>query len=671
VDANLWREAKPILAEALQRPPKDREALLNARCADPDLRRELQAYLTEYDERFLETVLTVSDTLQSSGSAAGEGAQAPDIRNGDRIGPYVIVDSLGAGGMGRVFLADDTRLHRKVAVKCLTAWTTAGELRSRVLHEARSAARITHPNIAIVYDVLEHDGQPLLIMEYVEGESLAAVIKRGRPSVETIVAMTRQLASALAAAHAKGIVHRDLKPANIQVTPAGSPKILDFGVAHAMSAASTGVTMAAAGLTVPMNTNTLQGDRRVMHPGTPAYMSPEQMFGRPIDQRSDIYSLGVIVYEMATGHRPYATDDPLEVVLTLSRNFLSPGEAPAPVPAQLSGVITRMLAVRPDDRFQTAGELENALVTLTAPAAADPGTALVRSPWRTVARAAAAALVAVAAVTLLGVMETGTFNRTLGRSAPFDHEPAAVWLEMGLRGLVVPAVYSAVIFVAFAALRFTVRIVSLSPGVEHLLTTGATRTMRLSEKLGLDDPAVMSQAVAGLGIVLMGALFWRYWPFIHTWAAIDSIGRLPAESYAPLRPGQGQARLDAQTYRIAFSAVIVLFTVAMTHILRRRSRSPVPTSNAGLAVVGAMLLVAILMCQAPYRVVWKNEMPLLDVAGERCFALGQSGDDLLIHCPDRLPPRNRTVKRSDPAVHDTGLRQNIFAPPGDVSTHER
>ena len=129
-----------------------------------------------------------------------------------------------------------------------------------------------------------------------------------------------------------------------------------------------------------MTTTTLQGDRRVMHPGTPAYMSPEQMFGRPIDQRSDIYSLGVIVYEMATGHRPYSTDDPLEVVLTLSRNFLNAGDAPTTLPAQLNDVIGKMLAVKREDRYQTAGELENALVALMGP---DPTLAL---PVRPTAR---------------------------------------------------------------------------------------------------------------------------------------------------------------------------------------------------------------------------------------------------------------------------------------------
>jgi serine/threonine protein kinase len=242
MDADAWRQAKGVLAEALLRPPSEREALVEARCPDPSLRRELQSFLNQYDEDFLESVLTVSGTFDSTAGASAKRDQLLDIEIGTRIGPYIVLDRLGVGGMGHVFLGNDMRLHRKVALKCLSASASASELRSRLLHEARAAARITHPNIAIVHDVLEHEGRPFLVMEYVEGESLAAVMKRERPSVPRMLDMLRQLASALGAAHGKGIIHRDLKPANIQVTPQGSVKILDFGVAHAISAAATGAT---------------------------------------------------------------------------------------------------------------------------------------------------------------------------------------------------------------------------------------------------------------------------------------------------------------------------------------------------------------------------------------------------------------------------------------------
>jgi hypothetical protein len=497
------------------------------------------------------------------------------------------------------------------------------------------------------------------VMEYVEGENLASVLKRERPPLEKILAITRQLASALSAAHAKGIIHRDLKPANIQMTPDGSAKILDFGVAQAVSALATSATTPAAALTVPMTTST-QGYRSVMHPGTPAYMSPEQMFGRKIDQRSDIYSLGVIVYEMATGHRPYSADDPLELVITLSRNFLRPGDADAALPAQVGDVIAKMLAVKPDDRYQTAAELETALVALTAVPPLAAVAAPLRFRLRVAGRVAAVGLATIAGVTLLGYIESAAFNVTLGRIAPFDRESPAIWIEFGLRGLVVPLVYTVAIFIALAAIKFIVRLLSLSRGIERLLTTGMTSTTRLSARLGLNDPLVLGQAVAGVGVILLVALLWYFREFANAFASY-SISELPAARYLPLQP-TGRAKGDAQLYRLLLTLLCVGFGMAALRIRRLRASDAIPQGGAGLALVSAMFVVSLVMCVFPYRIVWKNDAPRLDVAGERCFAIGSAGDDLLIHCPDRVPPRNRIVKRTDAAVRDTGLVQNIFTP---------
>jgi serine/threonine protein kinase len=660
MDADAWRQAKGVLAEALSCPPDEREAFVNARCDDPTLRRELQAYLSQYDEDFLESVLTVSEAIDTT-TGEGDAANLPEIVPGDRVGPYVVLDRLGVGGMGHVFLGNDSRLQRKVALKCLVASASASELRSRILHEARAAARVTHPNIAIVHDVVEHEDRPFLVMEYVEGESLAELIKRERPPVERILTMLRQLASALAAAHGKGIVHRDLKPANIQVMPDGSVKILDFGVAHAISAAATSASSGGAALTVRLSTATVATEGRIMHPGTPAYMSPEQMFGREIDQRSDIYSLGVIVYEMATGRRPYATENPVDVVLTLSKNFLRPGEAERQLPRQLSDIVAKMLAVKPEDRYQTAGQLENALFELAglaaAPVVAHPQS---KTALRVAARIVVAVIVVVAAVTLLGFIESAAFNMTLERIAPFDRESVGKWLEMGARGLVGPIVYAVVLFVVLEAVKFALRVLRLSRGIEHLLTTSVTRTTRLSAKLGLDDPIVLSHAVAGIGLVVMTVTLVHFYPFILA-VFTKNISTQPASRFLPLQP-TGPYRLDAQMYRVVLTMLVAAFAMALTRILRLRAARAVRDGVVPVAVVGVMLVLAILLLEAPYRIVWKNESRVLEVAGERCYQIGEDGDELLIHCPDRQPPRNRTVSRAVSAVHDTGVLQNIFTP---------
>jgi hypothetical protein len=659
MDAGVWRQAKGVLAEALLCPPNERDAWVAERCTDPLLRREVQAYLDQYDANFLETVLTVANTIDLV--TPSDTDEAPDVQPGEHIGPYVVLKRLGIGGMGHVFLGNDTRLHRKVALKCLIGSGSGGDFRSRILHEARAAARINHPNIAVVHDVIDHDGRPFLVMEYVEGESLEAVLRRERPPVETILTMGRQLASALVAAHAKGIIHRDLKPANIQVMPDGSVKILDFGVAQAMSMLVSETPKKPTETIRPTHA-AAQGERgALVHPGTPGYMSPEQMFGQEIDPRSDIYSLGVVLHEMATGQRPYPVDNPLDIVLALS-SLLRPAGLDTNLPPEVSDVIGKMLAVKVDERFQTAAELETALGALirTEPAmtfAARPSA----SRTRTAVRVAGVVLLVGAAIALLGFIQTAAFNLTLGRMAPFDQESPARWVEFGLRALVLPTVLLVGIIVAVSAVKFMLRVLSLSRGIDHLLTTGISTTSRLGLRLGLNDPVVLGQAVAGVGVILLGGLMWRFWPFIRAWGTA-SISTKPAEQFLPLQP-VGRSRLDAQLYVYSLTALAYFFSIAIVRLQRLRASQPIRRGGAALVLVATMLTITILLCLAPYRIEWQNEMERIDVAGERCYVIAEQADDWLIHCPDRTPPRNRVIKRGDRAVHDLGVVQNIFNPP--------
>jgi predicted Ser/Thr protein kinase len=668
MDADSWRQAKSVLEGALLCAAAERDDFVAARCADPWLRREVLACLNEHDENFLESALTISHTFEHATSTDDVEAP-PDVQPGERIGRYEVVGRLGAGGMGHVFLGNDTELQRKVALKCLIASASAADIRSRILHEARAAARINHPNIAVVHDVVEHDGRPFLVMEYVQGENLAQALKRERPPLEKILAIGRQLASALTAAHDKGIIHRDLKPANIQLMPDGSVKILDFGVAHAISMAdmepaSATTTTASASLSTTMAT--LRTERgAIRHPGTPAYMSPEQMFGKPIDGRSDIYSLGVILYEMSTGHRPYSTDDPLDVVLALSHKLLRPSGAETHLPEAVNDVIGKMLTVELDQRYQTAAEVEGAFAALMAPEPSLEST----SPWQSalwaIARVVARVVVTLAAtalfVTFLGYLENVGFNSTLGRTGtPFDDTGQARWVVWGLRSLLVPTIDLLLILFTFWGVQGVIRFLRVSKRVDRLVITGVTQTHRLESRLSLQDPAVLGQAVALVGGLVLVAIFWRFYTFFRAVTTI-SIDTQPAEVFLPLQP-KGPPRLDAQLYQLSLVFAIACFGVAIARIQWLRARSPLRRGRTVLALVSTMAAVAIVMCVWPYRIEWLSDMPRLEVAGERCYRIAENGDDWLIHCPDRPPPRNRTVKRTDPTVRDTGRNQSIFAP---------
>ena len=273
---------------------------------------------------------------------------------GTSVGPYQILEKLGAGGMGEVFLGHDPRLERRVALKCLTSEGSASpDGYARVLREARAVARLTHPHIAGVYDVLEQQGRAFIVMEYVEGISLAAHLASGPLPAAEVCSIGRQLASALGAAHAQGVIHRDLKPSNIQVMRDGSIKVLDFGVARLTPS-----------MTTMVDTTLGEGSLHSLggNPGTPIYMAPEQLRGHAVDTRSDLYSAGVILFQMATGRRPYLETTAVNLALAISADPAPSARAINPlVPVELSDAIAKALKRNPDHRYQFARQLEEAL----------------------------------------------------------------------------------------------------------------------------------------------------------------------------------------------------------------------------------------------------------------------------------------------------------------------
>jgi tetratricopeptide (TPR) repeat protein len=267
---------------------------------------------------------------------------------GQMLEQYRIGDVLGRGGMGVVYRAEDTRLGRTVAVKVLPeARADDEERRRRFLREARSAASVTHPNIVTVHEVGEHEGRIFLVMELVAGETLSARIARGRLALPEAMRIARGIARGVARAHANGVIHRDLKPSNVMVDADGEPKVLDFGLAKSRGrddAASTHAT--SEGLVL----------------GTPQYMSPEQARGEAVDVRTDVFSLGLIVYEMLAGKPPFAAASTSDVIAAILRDRHEPlGKIAPDLPATIDAIVDRCLAKAPLERYANAGELLAAL----------------------------------------------------------------------------------------------------------------------------------------------------------------------------------------------------------------------------------------------------------------------------------------------------------------------
>jgi tetratricopeptide (TPR) repeat protein/predicted Ser/Thr protein kinase len=266
-------------------------------------------------------------------------------------GRYRILSPLGAGGMGEVFLAEDTRLERRVAVKLLPASTEADAVaRERLRREALAAAALDHPFICKVYEIGDADGRLFIVMEYVEGETLQQFTRRSLPPVRQVIDIAHQLIQALDAAHRRGLVHRDLKPANVMVTPQGHVKVMDFGLAKQV-VQPPGSGAGSAPATVGELT---QAGTRV---GTLGYMSPEQVLGGSLDPRSDIFSLGVILHELATGRHPFLRDEPSETMAAILRDPPAMGPRDADEVAGFGAVIHRMLAKACAGRHQNTAEL--------------------------------------------------------------------------------------------------------------------------------------------------------------------------------------------------------------------------------------------------------------------------------------------------------------------------
>jgi serine/threonine protein kinase len=278
--------------------------------------------------------------------AAGTG-----LRPGTRIGHYEIVGSLGAGGMGQVYRAKDGRLNRDVAIKILPeTFATDRDRVSRFTREAQTLASLSHPNIAHVYGL--EDAPPAaaglvpsqaLVMELVEGKDLSAILARERLSMADALAIARQIADALEAAHEHGIVHRDLKPANVKVRDDGSTKVLDFGLAKALTPAADGASHNDLADS-PTMTSPATGLGMIL--GTAAYMSPEQAKGRAVDRRADIWAFGVVLYEMLTGTRLFRGDDVAEVMASVLRTGPDWTALPAGTPASVHRLLRRCLRER-------------------------------------------------------------------------------------------------------------------------------------------------------------------------------------------------------------------------------------------------------------------------------------------------------------------------------------
>lgn len=324
---------------------------------------------------------------------------------GKSISHYTIIEKIGEGGMGIVYKAEDTRLHRLVALKFLPHSSLPDQAgRERLFHEARAAAALRHPGICTVYDIEEVDGRIFIAMDYLEGRTLKDIIAGGPLPIDEAVRITAQIADALETAHQKGVIHRDIKPENVMVTSGGQAVLMDFGLAKSWAA------------TAKTKTGTILG--------TAGYMSPEQAQGSDVDHRTDIWSLGALLYELIGGKAPFQSDLPQALVYLIISQEPVPLTTMRPgIPAGLERIVNKLLAKMPEHRYQSAAELAADLEDIQSPAAAPAGRKI------SLRVAVPAVLIVLALVLLLVVDPLELLNPSDREIAPGENVLAIMYFD--------------------------------------------------------------------------------------------------------------------------------------------------------------------------------------------------------------------------------------------------
>ena len=340
---NREQSVEELFGAALDLPVERRVAFLDEACRGvPEVRRRVEEMLEENAR--LGSFLNEPVLGAKKAQAGGDSVPVMGDLTGVKLGRYVIVERLGFGGMGVVYRARDEKLERFVAIKILAPGLLMGdEARRRFRREALALAKLNHAHIAAVYDVGEQDGVDYLVMECVPGESLAAKLGAGPLTVKDATSITQQIAEALEEAHEQGVIHRDLKPSNVMVTPKGSVKVLDFGLAKLLDVSAE-------------ETRSVEETRRLM--GTVPYMSPEQAYGKTLDTRTDLWSLGVVYYETLTAQRPFQADSAVGVLRAIREDVpKSVREIRADAPQKTDEIVGHALEKNPADRYQSASEM--------------------------------------------------------------------------------------------------------------------------------------------------------------------------------------------------------------------------------------------------------------------------------------------------------------------------
>lgn len=589
-----------------------------------------------------------TDTTMSAEELFGTSVR-PDLSKAERWGPLLLLDRVGGGGFGEVYRAWDPGLDHEVALKLLRTTASAAiedPAPSTVVREGQLLARVRHPNVITVHGALEVDGQIGIWMDFLHGRTLDQVVRdEGPMSAAEAAVIGDSLCRAVAAVHRVGLLHRDIKASNVMREAGGRIVLLDFGAGSEAALASTRA-----------------GRQRIA--GTPLYLAPEIFEGVGPSVQSDIYSLGVLLFYLVTRTYPVlgkSVDDVYAAHQAGRRTLLA--DVRPDLPADFVAVVERALSPAPEHRQQSAGAMQRDLAgTVAAPHGTAHDNAGVRaSGSRTVhlvATVAGGLVSLVALVTLLGYFTSAAFNAHLGIAGDFVSETPVAYAMFGAQNLVPTAVYMASGVLLFYAAGALASMVSLVPGVGRWIERVKQAGRALVKGLTRDDPGTEAKIACAVGALIFGAIGWTFRDLI---AAVTSRANdAPLETLAVLHPSYLNTHV---LYGLLLDMLVLMLLFVLRRVLRAGSRG-----RAGLGPVLGLVALAglgLVFHAIAWRVLYRNEFRQATFEGQTCYVLAGHDDELLVDCPQAMPPRNRVIGRADTRLAFTGRVEqvsNAFTP---------
>jgi hypothetical protein len=566
----------------------------------------------------------------AAASAGTAGVSSDTRKRMDVWGRFHLLEKVGEGSFGSVYRAWDPQLERQVALKILHRHLTDDRLRAKLLREGRALAKIRQPNVVSVLEVEEHEDRVGLCMEFVQGQTLEDVLQlQGTFSARETVLAGEDVCRALAAVHNAGFVHRDVKARNVMREQAGRIVLMDFGTGREARA--------------------LEDPSRPDVAGTPLYMAPEVLAGEPASMRSDVYSVGVLLYHLVTSQYPIVAksiDELRAAHKAHRRRYLSEIRPDLPMP--FVRVVERALAEHPQDRYPNAGALLGAL-----------GTALGDlhdSRWeaaRPLLRTASAILLVAVLPVLLGFLTSMGFNAIVQRQE-FANDTVWDWWIWGARSVISPVM--SLLIAGFALALFA--------GTRHLLRGASSRVRQfddsvrrraaaLANRLSLDDVSVLSSWVFLLSTTALVVTWWYYWPLMAAFA--KTVSDATSAQLALLSPANKEHHFS---YRKALTLIVLLTTAAWYGVMKVSALRHQPLRGSLALGSAAVLGLALVSLVLPYRLLYHNESEVAAWNNTSCYVTGERADKLLLFCPALTPARNHVVPRTEVARGDSV--ENIF-----------